>query len=417
MNRKVLVVEDSPVINKILTENIEKQLGLEVTSVFNLTDAKEAIMRHSRMFFVAILDLTLPDAPHGEVVEEVLALGIKPIILTANMSDDLHDKMMAKPIIDYAVKRNLSEMQYVLDLVERLHLNFERRILVVDDSASSRALLRSLLERHNFTVIEADEPLLALDIIQCNPPFDLIITDFNMPNMTGASFITKVREKYTRQDVAIIGISTIGDGKVSIQMLKAGANDFITRPFVNEEFYCRVNQNIDAISSFHKMEQLAFKDFLTQLYNRHYLFNHGKKKFTDAQKHQQGLAVAMMDIDYFKKINDSYSHQAGDEVLKFVAGEIQQIFAGEHIVARVGGEEFCVLCLDKSVGQSVSLFEKLRRLIMDTPILWQQHAINVSISIGVTFACDGELEAAISKADALLYQAKASGRNRVVNDG
>ena len=413
----MLVVEDSPVINKILCDSIKGQLQLEVIGAFSLAQAKAAIERYRDEFFVAILDLTLPDAPRGEVVEEVISQGIGPIILTANMSDDLHDKMMAKPIVDYAVKRNLSEMQYVIDQVKRLSENHSRRILVVDESESTRTLLTSLLERHRFCVVEAQNPRQAFDIIQSQLPFDLVITEFNMPVMNGDMFITKLRSEYSRQDLGIIGISSKGDKTVSIKMLKAGANDFITRPFAHEEFYCRVNQNIDAIVSYHKVEDLAFKDFLTGLYNRHFLFNQGKKVFNKAKKNNDGVAVAMMDIDFFKRINDTYGHQTGDDVLQFVAQEIADKFAsGNHVVARVGGEEFCVICADLDVNSTIEMFESLRTIIEITPVIASGQSINVSMSIGVTFDCMDTLESAIIKADALLYQAKEGGRNQVVSD-
>ncbi len=410
---KVLVVDDSRVINSILTENISSQLHLDVVSAFSMEEAMNAIIGHRKDFFVAILDLNLPDAPHGEIVQAMLTLGIRPIILTGNTSDDLHDEMMELPIVDYVVKRNLNEMQYVIDLVQRLYDNFDRHVLVVDDSKSSRKLIRTLLERHNFNVEEAVDGLEGLDKLNSHQGYSLIITDYNMPNLNGVGFIGKAREKYSRNDVAIIGISGVGTGSVSVRMLKAGANDFINRPFLHEEFYCRVNQNIDFIYSYKKLREQAFRDFLTNLYNRRFLFETGAGLFENARRQNISLAVAMIDIDNFKKVNDVHGHKVGDMMLQHVAVVINRLFRDADIVARVGGEEFCALCVNISEEDATNLFERLRKTVMGSPLKVGELTIEVTISVGFTVELTESFNTMMAIADGLLYQAKRQGRNQV----
>jgi len=251
---KVIVIEDSRSINELLSKSIPDQLGIEVDSVDTLRKAIQLISSQPASYFTAIVDLNLPDAPNGEVVDALISFGIRPIILTASHSDDIHDEMLEKPIIDYVIKRNLNEIQYVIDLVKRLRDNFDRKVLVVDDSKTSRLLIRSLLERHYLNVDTASTGTEALDLLDKNKDYDLVITDFNMPEMNGPELITKIRNTYSRNELPIIGISSLGSGTVSVQLLKAGANDFISRPFLHEEFYCRVNQNIDA-TSYHNVQK------------------------------------------------------------------------------------------------------------------------------------------------------------------
>lgn len=245
---KVLVVEDSQSLNDLLTKTINSQLGLEVDSARSLEEAVDMIVPGDNSYFVAIVDLNLPDAPNGEVVDAVISLGLRPIILTASLSDDTHDEMLNKPVIDYVVKRNINEIQYVIDLVKRLNENFDRKVLVVDDSRVSRELIKSLLERHYLSVDEASTGSEALELLKHNTDYCLVITDFNMPEMNGSELIAEIRNSYSRHELAIIGISATVSGPMSVQLLKSGANDFIARPFIYEEFYCRVNQSIDAIS-------------------------------------------------------------------------------------------------------------------------------------------------------------------------
>jgi len=251
---KVLVIEDSRAVNVLLSKTIPDQLGLEVDSVTSLRDAIKLLSTQTTNYITAIVDLNLPDAPNGEVVEALITFGVRPIILTASHSDDMHDEMLEKPIIDYVVKRNLNEIQYVIDMIKRLKDNFDRKVLVVDDSKSSRLLISSLLERHYLNVDTAATGAEALDLLDINQNYDLVITDFNMPEMDGTELIAKIRNRYSRNELPIIGISSLGSGTISVQLLKAGANDFISRPFLHEEFYCRVNQNIDAASFYNTLK-------------------------------------------------------------------------------------------------------------------------------------------------------------------
>ena len=254
MNRpkKVLVIEDSQSLNDLISQSISSQLGIEVDSAKSLKEAIELVSPNLHDYFVAIVDLNLPDAENGEVVDAIISLGIRPIILTASLSDNTHDEMLEKPIIDYVIKRNLNEIQYVIDMVKRLNENFDRKVLVVDDSKTSLALIKSLLERHYLTVDTALNGSEAIDLLNKNPGYTLVITDFNMPEMNGAELTAKIRNDYSRNELAIIGISSVGAGPISIQLLKSGANDFIYRPFLHEEFYCRVNQNIDTVRHYNE---------------------------------------------------------------------------------------------------------------------------------------------------------------------
>ncbi len=414
---KVLIVEDSRSINELLTRNISEVLHVDVLSARTFKEAKQILATHSDQFFVAILDLNLPDAPNGEIVDFVLSKGIPPIILTGNISKDLHAKMIEKPIIDYVVKINFSEVAYVVDVVRRLQGNMGRKVLVVDDSKSSRQLLRALLKRYYFDVYEASDGKQALKIIDKHNDIILIVTDYNMPVMNGAEFITKVRKNYSRNEVAIIGISTAGSEMVSIKLLKSGANDFISRPFMHEEFYCRINQNIDSVVSYNALREAVNRDFLTGMYNRKYLFSAGETLFQNAKNNNSNLMVAMLDIDFFKKINDQHGHYIGDRVLQHLASMSSKLLHETDIITRIGGEEFCLLCMNIDAANSERLLEQYRKTIMDTPLLIDDLTVSITISIGYTTHITDSLEHMMKDADSALYKAKETGRNKVVYFG
>jgi len=411
---KVLVIEDSKSINDLLVQSITSELHIDVASASSFKEARQIIKDFKDEFFVAVVDLNLPDAPNGEVVDFVLENGIPPIILTGSMSDDLHDKMMDKAIIDYVVKRNLNEFEYVLETIERLRNNSKRKILVVDDSKSSRDLITSLLKRHNFSVLQSADGVEAMKTLDEEKEILMIITDYNMPNMDGMELTTKVRETYSRNELSIIGISTAGAGSTSIKLLKSGANDFINRPFMHEEFYCRVNQNIDAIVSYRQLKESANRDFLTNLYNRKYFFSTGEKLFSNAKRDNITLMIAMFDIDYFKNINDTYGHHIGDLAIQHLASILSDNIRDTDIIARFGGEEFCLLSINIDNLSAEKMLEKIRSVIENTPLVVENITVPIKVSIGYTTVLTETIDLMVNDSDSALYQAKESGRNKVV---
>lgn len=412
---KVLIVEDSRAINELLTSNIREVLHIDVESAATFKEAKQILEANSDQIFVAVLDLNLPDAPDGEIVEYVLSKGVPPIILTGNISDDLHDDMIEKPIIDYVVKLNLNEIDYVINTVKRLRENMGRKVLVVDDSKSSRRLLQSLLQRQYLDVYEACDGEQALKVLAEHNDILLIITDFNMPVMNGPELIAKVREKYSRNEISIIGISSTGTGVISVKLLKSGANDFISRPFLHEEFYCRVNQNIDSVVSYTALKDSADRDFLTGIFNRKYLFSAGEKLFQNATRKNITLMAAMIDIDFFKKINDVHGHHVGDKALKHIVSIFTKTLRKADIISRIGGEEFCLLCVNIDEDNSRRLLERYRNKIADTPLVLDGLTIPMTVSIGYTLQLSDSLEQMIKDADSALYEAKETGRNKIVD--
>jgi diguanylate cyclase (GGDEF)-like protein len=412
---KVLIVEDSPSINMILSQKITSKLHIDVESAFTLEETKSIMEKGDPEYLAAVLDLNLPDAENGEVVDYILEKGIPPIILTGSISDDLHDEMMEKPIIDYVVKRNLNEIDYVLDTIKRLKDNINRKILIVDDSKSSRLLMKTLLQRHYYNVIEANNGIEALRMLETHNDITLVITDYNMPEMDGTELCTKIREHHSRHELAIIGISTTGCGSVTVKLLKSGANDFISRPFLHEEFYCRVNQNIDAIVSYRELRDAANKDFLTGLNNRKYLYEMGEVLFKNAKRKNINLAVATIDVDFFKNINDTYGHHTGDIALNHIAQIFTGLFREADVIARTGGEEFCLICVNIDKDNAGKMFERLRSEIMETPLLIDGLTIPMTISIGYTMNLTDTFDHMLQNADTALYQAKSTGRNKVTN--
>jgi len=260
---RVLIVEDSAVFANLVKKEVEAKLGMTVvlTKTYAetqklLNDMEEENFFSEDNFFVAVCDLNLPDAPSGKVVDLVRSKNVPAIVFTAEFDDKIREMMWAKDIVDYVYKRGRLDVQYLVSLIKRIHSNRSIKILVVDDSRVFRRKICNLLEVHQYNVIAADDGVEALKKIQENPDIDLVITDYEMPKMDGFALTQKIREKYDKNLLAVIGISAHGEHDMAVRFLKNGANDFIVKPFFTEEFYCRVTQNVETIESFRRLKQV-----------------------------------------------------------------------------------------------------------------------------------------------------------------
>ena len=212
-----------------------------------------------------------------------------------------------------------------------------------------------------------------------------------------------------------MGIST--DEKSAIAFLKYGANDFVIKPFFKEEFVCRMNNTAESLENVNKLREIANIDFLTKVSNRKYFFEKAESYFKKSKSEDTPYAIAMIDIDNFKLVNDTYGHAVGDDVIKALAKILRDNVKGQDIVARFGGEEF-VLYLKDITGDAASKFmqsmcQKISALEIVLP---NNQQINFTVSIGVSSQKLPSLHQKINSADELLYEAKNSGKNRVVDD-
>lgn len=413
---KVLVVEDSSMFGPLLCKELQK-IHLETTLVRSYRECEDLLSQAAeKEYAAAILDLNLPDAPEGEVVDLVTAENIPSIVFTGELSPELRRVMWAKHIVDYIYKDQRQSVTYLVQSMKRLVRNIGLKALVVDDSSTVRKFVGKLLEAHGYQVLTAEDGPTALETYKADKDIRLVIMDYNMPGMLGpevALAMRSVEGRRRRDDLALIGMSTQSDAGTSVAFLKSGANDFIIKPFQIEEFYCRVSQNVDMLNLFTDIRDMSNRDFLTGLHNRKKLFGAAKQLFSLQEKGSAKLIAAIMDIDFFKKVNDTYGHDGGDAVLKQFSSILQDMFSDDCVVARFGGEEFCVLLHNCQPEQALEQFEAFRRKIEASPVQHFDQTINVTVSIGVSTRQCGTFEELLKCADELLYKAKEGGRNQV----
>ena len=411
---KVLIVDDSPSICHLLCAYLAEIEGIEPVPAHTRQEAKALLNSHSASFMCAVLDLNLPDAPDGEVVDDVRALGIPVIVLTGTVNAAVRESMLNKQVVDYVIKGNPNEIRHVAYVVGRLHENRSVKILVVDDSKSMRVYLEHLLARYRYQTLSVGTGEEALKCLQEHADIALVITDFHMPGMNGQELIQRLRARYRREDLAIIGLSDGRQTGLSAMLLKSGASDFLNKPFEVEEFYCRVTQNANMIRYVRQIRETAIRDFLTGAYNRRHLFELGEVLHANARRGRLHLAAAIIDADHFKRINDQYGHQAGDTALKQMVQALQANTRKADVLARYGGEEFAFLAVLNDPCEAIDLFEKLRVGIADLALDIHRSPVQITASIGVTLALEDGLESMLKRADAAVYRAKEQGRNQVV---
>lgn len=413
MSQEILIVDDSPVVAQWLKACLSGSFNIKVIVADSLAET-EALLQSHKHILLAVLDVHLPDAPEGEVIDVVLSNDIPVVVLTGTLNQDLQDTIKSKKIVDYVFKEGGWSLDCIKSIVKRIMKNPDIKVLVVDDSKSMRHFIKSLLEVHRFQVVEAINGEEGIKMMEANPDTMLVITDYAMPKMDGLEFISRLRKRYKAEQLGIIGLSAENKHDISARFLKMGANDFLHKPFTPEEFYARVNQNIATIELLRELNLAATTDFLTHLYNRRHFLSLAEAAFKEAQKKQIKMALAMLDIDNFKKINDTYGHDCGDKALQHFADLLKQHLDDDLIAGRFGGEEFCVIATGEQ-GDIVKFCENFRKHIETSPFQYGKHTIFFTVSIGLVFNDNAEkLEELFKKADTLLYQAKEAGKNRVI---
>lgn len=256
-----------------------------------------------------------------------------------------------------------------MHLLNRLERNQWVKVLVVEDTCGIRENLKMLLGLHRYQVVTAEDGEQALHVLEEHPDVRVVITDFNMPHMDGLELVGRLREDNRRDRIAIIGMSAKGAGTLSAKFLKSGANNFLPKPFLHAEFHCLVSQNVELLELIEKIQKASYRDFLTNLFNHRYFFAASQEMHRQAVEGRLELTTGMIDIDHFKRVNDQHGHAASDQALRQVALTQGHLFLGPALVARLWGEEFCVLVsgLDRQQG-TLLRFNQARKAIGSTPV-------------------------------------------------
>ena len=410
---KILIVEDNKALAKLIAKKMEDKVEMDIDIAHSLAEA-QAFLTDPKEYFIALLDLNLPDAPNGEVVDYVISKGLPSIVLTGSMDEATRESFIHKDIVDYVYKGNMDDINYIFRIINRLSKNRQYKVMVVEDSAPFRSALKKILTSLQFQVFTAAHGEEAMNYFTDNPDIKLALCDYRMPVKDGLEVLKEIRAIGDKNQIGVLMMTSPSENVNGAIFLKNGANDFIAKPFVKEELICRINNTIEAMENINQRADLANKDFLTGVYNRRYFYENMNEYVAYAEEHMEPYVVAMLDIDHFKKINDTHGHNSGDKVLKTLAKKLIDETKGDDLIARFGGEEFCVILKNISNEDAVKFFVNLRANIANCKVQLKKEQISFTVSIGVAFSrSDYRLDELLELADEALYRAKENGRNRV----
>lgn len=273
--RNILVIEDSPLVLKILEHLFRQETDLEPIFCASLAEAEVMLETSASLFFAAIVDLHLPDAPDGESVDLVMRYHLPCIVLSGSYNEQRRDDLLMKGVVDYVLKESQHSYEYAFRLLHRLDHNSHIKILIADDSAAQRHYIRHILEPHHYQIIEASDSKETLRLLNEHPDIDLLVLDHAMPGVSGFELVKLLRQKLRLHDLIIIGVSADPKGSLSAQFIKHGADDFLRKPFCPEELNCRVMSTLERRDLLRALKKAAQFDALTGLNNRRAFYEQG----------------------------------------------------------------------------------------------------------------------------------------------
>jgi diguanylate cyclase (GGDEF)-like protein len=293
-------------------------------------------------------------------------------------------------------------------------------ILIADDSLVIRAVVRAGLETEDYIVIDADDGLTAIEQCRKHRP-DVILLDIEMPGLDGHQVLAQLKADDELRDIPVVFLTSRTSMDDVVAGLRAGAQDYLKKPFEPAELMARVGSAVhvkqlqDQLWQRNaELDRVSRTDSLTGLYNRWHLQEELHSQRTTAGRYHDPMAVILFDIDHFKKVNDTYGHPAGDLVLCEFAGRLREGLRAGDIAGRWGGEEFLVILPRTDLAGAVDVAERIRALTAATTISAAGQQITVTVSGGCALGPTQDPAAIIQIADEHLYQAKASGRNRIL---
>ncbi|MGD0185785.1 MAG: PleD family two-component system response regulator [Roseiarcus sp.] len=454
MTARVLVVDDILPNLKVL----EARLNAEYFDVLTATNGADAIaICEQGQCDIVLLDIMMPGMDGFEVCRRLksqMATAHLPIVLVTALDQPADrvrgleagaDDFLTKPIDEVSLiarVRSLTRLKVVIDeLRNRANTTValgmiapfatpnaddgrRGRILIVDDRASSAERLAQALTPHHNVHIETDAHEALFKAAEDN--IDIIIVSLGLSGYDGLRLCSQIRSLERTRNLPILVIADIEDRQRVLRGLDLGVNDCLTRPVDRNELLARVRTQLRqkryADSLREKVQQsieLALFDPLTGLNNRRFMENHLATMLDNARVRRAPLTLMILDIDHFKRVNDTYGHDCGDEVLKAFADRLRGIIRGGDLLCRLGGEEFVIVMPGVNVQAARRIAERARLAIQQERFVIDPtgRMIPVTVSIGLAErGDDGDASSLYRRADRALYRAKAEGRNRVSAD-
>ena len=433
MNEKttrILVVDGSTVSRQILSRILQDEM--EQVEVDNCKSGKEAIQKLAENNYDLITTaLMLPDLDGLALSRNIRSSNTHkytPVIVVSGDADArLLQEGFKAGVTDYFDKSNGYKAfgDFIKSFIQR-NSSLVGHVLFIEDSKTAAAVICKILEKHGLKITHTDSAEQAMDLLRMQhdkesteDPFDLVITDFYLKGeLTGGDLLYAIRTRfhYSQQELPVLVITGNDDKETQVEVFHAGGNDFVTKPIIEEVIMARIRLLLLIRHQFEALKQqaenmrwIAATDSLTGVRSKRYLIDNGEEYIQNSAN--QPVWAILIDIDFFKKINDTLGHITGDHVLAELGAKLNKSFP-QDMVVRFGGEEFSILMINKTQAEALKKAESLRKDIEKL----NPADVELTISIGLASMQDhpeSDLTQILALADKALYYSKETGRNRV----
>ncbi|WP_312943755.1 PleD family two-component system response regulator [Agrobacterium sp.] len=452
MTARILVVDDIPANVKLL----EARLLAEYFDVLTAEDGFKALeICNNTQVDIVLLDIMMPGMDGFEVCERLKSnprtMHIPVVMVTAldQPSDRVRglkagaDDFLTKPVNDLQLVSRVKSLVRLKTMSDELRMRAETaraigiedllrdegrieepgQVLLVDPRANSQERIIKMLKPVAEVTAISDAQAAIFEAAE--QAFELVIVSSSLDDYDPLRLCSQLRSLDRTRFLPVLLIAEQGGEDMIVRALDLGVNDYITRPLDPNELVARTltqlkrkRYNDRLRSSVQHSIELAVTDGLTGLHNRRYLDNHLKVLFNRAATRGRSLSVCITDIDRFKVVNDTYGHDAGDEILKEFAARLRATVRGADLACRYGGEEFVVVMPDTTAEMAANIAERLRMSIEGKPFVLRSSGQEINITASLGISCNSPNvetpEQLLKEADNALYDAKRAGRNRVV---
>jgi len=451
MSARILVVDDVIPNVKIL----EAKLSVEYYDVITAYNGADAlVLAKEKSPDLILLDVMMPQMDGFEVCQRLKSdptTAHIPVVMVTALSETADrvqgleagaDDFLTKPVDDVALFARVKSLLRLKMMMDEFRLReatsfdlgvinpneakdddmLRGRILAIDDNEFSCRQLRQIYDDKYDLTIESN--MEEAQVLARGGDFDLAVVSLGATGFDPLRFCSRIRTFEETRQLPLLILVDEADTDRLVKGLELGVNDYVMRPIDKNELIVRTRTQVlrkqyqDRLRhNYHRSMELAVTDGLTGLYNRRYMTNHLATLQQSPNPESKPVSLLIMDIDFFKNVNDSHGHDVGDAVLKQFSARMSKSVRGIDLACRYGGEEFVVLMPDTDLAVATGVAERLRREVADFPFKVSSADVSLNISCSIGVAMSGHEEngdSLLKRADDALYQAKRDGRDRVV---
>ncbi len=413
--KKVLIVDDDINLVDVIAGKLKDRIDIHVLKAYNYKEAISLIREHEDEIAVAIVDLHIPGTKDGGLLHLTNINEIPSIVLTSSTDKAVRKEMMQKHVLEYIAKSDLNSLTYAVDVTVRVLRNYDTGVMIVDDSAVSLNVMALSLEKLNVKIFKAHDGVEALEVLDRDgDKISLVLTDYQMPKMDGLELTQEIRKRYRKDRMAILVLSGEDDKDAVFDFFKVGANDFLSKPFNFEEFFIRMNINLDLIDLFRHSQEFANKNSLTGLFNRKFFMDSATMMLGKAKRHKRELCMIFFEIDAYGSMADRYGNEVGDIVVLAIVKHLNKTLRKSDLLAQYDAHEFAILIEDINEADSEKLAHRLQECFAHDRLEFGSKEITYSVSIGLYHGLSQEVSALVSATREAVTQAQDKGGNTLV---